>query len=120
MGLAHWCCRLDEVEGIYNIYDDDCVFFQKRDTNSLSASSLQTWQVAPLCNGKVKVINVGTGNTMSFGPWLYDSETKLLKSDTGRWAMNKKRKGLRLEAKVKYLKNTTTPWKRFQWNIVKV
>ena len=97
-----------------------CFFLQKRDTSSLSASSLQTWQVAPLCNGKVKVINVGTGNTMSFGPWLYDSETKLLKSDTGRWAMNKKRKGLRLEAKVKYLKNTTTPWKRFQWNIVKV
>merc|ERR1712083_1254627 len=113
------------IESVFDssvIADDGSgtLVLQKRDTSSLSASSLQTWQVAPLCNGKVKVFNVGTGNTMSFGPWFYDSETKLLKSDTGRWAMNKKRKGLRLEAKVKYLKNTTTPWKRFQWNIVKV
>ena len=33
---------------------------QRPDTSSLSPSSLQKWQVAPLCNGKYKVINVGT------------------------------------------------------------
>ena len=66
------------------------------------------------------MINVGTGNPMSFGPWTYDSENKLLKSENGLWAWNKKRKGLRLASKVKYLKNTTTPWKRFQWNIVQI
>jgi len=89
---------------------------KRRDTSS----SLQRWQVAPLCNGKFKVINVGTGIPASFGPWTYDSENKLLQSDDGLWAWNKKRKRLRLDAKVKYLKGTTTPWKRFQWNIVQV
>merc|ERR1712210_72010 len=71
-------------------------------------------------SGKFKVINVGTGNPMSFGPWTYDSENKLLESENGLWAWNRKRKGLRLAAKVKYLKNTTSPWKRFQWNIVQI
>ena len=69
---------------------------------------------------ELKVINVGTGNVMSFGPWTYDSENKLLQSADGLWAWNRKRKGLRFNAKVRYLKNTTTPWKRFQWNIVQV
>merc|ERR1712192_362319 len=40
---------------------------QKRDTSDLSASSMQTWQYAPLCNGKFRVINVGTGNPLSSG-----------------------------------------------------
>ena len=96
------------------------IVLQRPATSSLSSSSLQRWQVAPLCNGKFKVINVGTGNPMSFGPWTYDSENKLLKSENGLWAWNRKRKGLRFAAKVKYLKNTTTPWKRFQWNIVQI
>ena len=30
---------------------------QRPDTSSLSSSSLQRWQVAPLCNGKYKVVN---------------------------------------------------------------
>ena len=32
---------------------------QKRDSSSLSASSLQKWQAAPLCNGKFKVVKLG-------------------------------------------------------------
>ena len=32
---------------------------QKRDSSSLSASSLQKWQAAPLCNGKFKVGKLG-------------------------------------------------------------
>ena len=32
---------------------------QKRDSSSLSASSLQKWQAAPLCNGKFKVVSLG-------------------------------------------------------------
>ena len=32
---------------------------QKRDSSSLSASSLQKWQAAPLCNGKFKVVKFG-------------------------------------------------------------
>ena len=68
----------------------------------------------------LKVINVGTGNVMSSGPWTYDSENKLLQSADGLWAWNMKRKGLRFNAKVRYLKDKTTPWKRFQWNIVQV
>ena len=68
----------------------------------------------------MKVINVGTGNAMSSGPWTYNSENKLLQSADGLWAWNMKRKGLRFNAKVRYLKDKTTPWKRFQWNIVQV
>ena len=34
------------------------LLLQKRDSSSLSASSLQKWQAAPLCNGKFKVILV--------------------------------------------------------------
>ena len=30
---------------------------QRPDTSSLSSSSLQKWQVAPLCDGKYKVVN---------------------------------------------------------------
>merc|ERR1711963_1355281 len=113
------------VENLYDLSvmaDDGSgkLVLQRPDTSSLSPSSLQKWQVAPLCNGKYKVINVGTGNAMSFGPWTYDSENKLLQSVDGLWAWNMKRKGLRLDKKVKYLKNKTTPWKRFQWNIVQV
>ena len=66
------------------------------------------------------MINVATGNPMGFGPWTYNPETKLLKSENGLWAWNRKRKGLMLDAKVKYLKNSTTPWMRFQWNIVQI
>jgi len=113
------------VENLYDLSvlaDDGSgkLVLQRPDTSSLSSSSLQKWQVAPLCNGKYKVINVGTGNVMSSGPWTYDSENKLLQSADGLWAWNMKRKGLRFNAKVRYLKNTTTPWKRFQWNIVQV
>merc|ERR1712179_206647 len=113
------------VENLYDfsvMADDGSgkLVLQRPDTSSLSSSSLQRWQVAPLCNGKFKVINVGTGNPMSFGPWTYDSENKLLESENGLWAWNRKRKGLRLAAKVKYLKNTTTPWMRFQWNVVQI
>ena len=32
---------------------------QKLDSSSLSASSLQKWQAAPLCNGKFKVVKLG-------------------------------------------------------------
>ena len=39
------------------------ILLQRPDTSSLTSSSLQRWQVAPLCNGKFKVINVG--NLMS-------------------------------------------------------
>merc|ERR1712083_669824 len=59
---------------------------KKRNTSDLSTSSLQTWQYAPLCNGKFKIINVGTGNTLSSGPWTYDPESKLLQAATGSWA----------------------------------
>ena len=45
------------------------IVLQRPDTSSLSSSSLQRWQVAPLCNGKFKVVNVGNGNLMSF-VWL--------------------------------------------------
>merc|ERR1711902_164925 len=93
---------------------------QKRDSSSLSASSLQKWQAAPLCNGKFKVINVGTGNAMSSGPWLYDPENKLLKSETGRWARAARKRKLKMERKVRYLKGTKTPWNWFQWDIVQV
>merc|ERR1711962_1347562 len=113
------------VENLYDLSvmaDDGSgkLVLQRPDTSSLSSSSLQRWQVAPLCNGKYKVINIGTGNAMSFGPWTYDPENKLLQSADGLWAWNSRRKGLRFNAKVRYLKNTTTPWKRFQWNIVQV
>merc|ERR1712106_101523 len=81
---------------------------QKRDTSDLSASSLQTWQYALLCNGKVRVINVGTGNALSSGPWTYDPESKLLQSDSGRWARSiKKKHELKMETRVRYLKGTT-------------
>merc|ERR1712223_2251921 len=93
---------------------------QKRDSSSLSASSLQKWQAAPLCNGKFKVINVGTGNAMSSGPWLYNPETKLLKSETGRWARAARKRKLKLAKKVRYIKGTNTPWNWFQWDIVQV
>merc|ERR1712083_176637 len=93
---------------------------QKRDTSNLSASSLQTWQYAPLCNGKFKVINVGTGSTLSSGPWTYDPESKLLQAETGSWARSIKKHKLRMEQRVRYIKGTTTPWKWFQWNIVQV
>lgn len=45
------------------------IVLQRPDTSSLSSSSLQRWQVAPLCNGKFKVVNVGNGSLMSF-VWL--------------------------------------------------
>jgi len=93
---------------------------QKRDSSSLSASSLQKWQAAPLCNGKFKVINVGTGKAMRFGPWLYDPETKLLKSETGRWARAARKRKLKMAKKVRYMKGTNTPWNWFQWDIVQV
>ena len=32
---------------------------QKLDSSNLSASSLQKWQAAPLCNGKFKVVKFG-------------------------------------------------------------
>merc|ERR1712108_83994 len=75
---------------------------------------------SPTCNGKVRVINVGTGNPLSSGPWTYDPESKLLQSDSGRWARSIKKHKLRMEGRVRYLKGTTTPWRWFQWNIVKV
>ena len=77
MALAHWCCRWDQDGDIVNAGDvADCddddsavmlmlsVMFlmQKLDSSSLSASSLQKWQAAPLCNGKFKVIKLGNGN----------------------------------------------------------
>ena len=31
---------------------------QKLDSSNLSASSLQKWQAAPLCNGKFKVVKL--------------------------------------------------------------
>merc|ERR1712223_22168 len=93
---------------------------QKRDSSSLSASSLQKWQAAPLCNGKFKGINVGTGNAMSSGPWLYDPETKLLKSKTGRWARAARKRKLKMEGRVMYLANSDMPWKWYQWDIVQV
>ena len=98
---------------------------QQRDTSDLSASSLQTWQYAPLCNGRVKIINVGTGNPLSSGPWRYEPESKLLQAETGRWARSIKRHKLRMESRVRYVldeegETTTTPWKWFQWNIVQV
>ena len=46
------------------------IVLQRPDTSSLSSSSLQRWQVAPLCNGKFKVVNVGTVNLMRF-VWLF-------------------------------------------------
>ena len=45
------------------------IVLQRPDTSSLTSSSLQRWQVAPLCNGKFKVINVG--NLMSFVWFFY-------------------------------------------------
>ena len=107
---------------LYVIADDGSgtAVLQKRDTSDLSASSLQTWQYAPLCNGKVQVVNIGTGNPLSSGPWTYDPESKLLQSDSGRWARSIKKHKLRMEGRVRYLKGTTTPWRWFQWNIVKV
>ena len=48
------------------------IVLQRPDTSSLTSSSLQRWQVAPLCNGKFKVINVG--NLMSF-VWFFLSVT---------------------------------------------
>ena len=69
MALAHWCCRWDQVG------DGDDVklvmlimlimtmtvmlFLQKLDSSNLSASSMQKWQAAPLCNGKFKVVKFG-------------------------------------------------------------
>ena len=48
---------------------------QKRDSSSLSASSLQKWQAAPLCNGKFKVIKLGTGNKKFYlSVFLFDWE----------------------------------------------
>merc|ERR1712198_514149 len=107
---------------LYVIADDGSgtAVLQKRDTSDLSDSSLQTWQYAPLCNGKVQVINVGTGNPLSSGPWTYDPESKLLQSDSGRWARSIRKHKLKMDKTVRYLKGTTTPWRWFQWNIVKV
>ena len=113
---------IQNVRDSYVMADDGSgqTVLQKRDTSDLSASSLQTWQYAPLCNGKFKVINVGTGNPLSSGPWLYDPESKLLQSETGSWARSIKKHKLRMEQRVRYLKGTTTPWKWFQWDMFKV
>ena len=35
------------------------LFLQKLDSSNLSASSMQKWQAAPLCNGKFKVVKLG-------------------------------------------------------------
>ena len=75
MALVHWCCRWDQDGDIVNAGDvADCedddsavmlmlmlsVMFlmQKLDSSNLSASSLQKWQAAPLCNGKFKVVKL--------------------------------------------------------------
>ena len=39
---------------------------QRPDTSSLSSSSLQRWQVAPLCDGKYKVVNYSNYKFMLF------------------------------------------------------
>merc|ERR1719450_424633 len=114
---------IQNVRDSYVMADDGSgtTVLQKRDTSDLSASSLQTWQYAPLCNGKFKVVNVGTGNPLSSGPWMYDPESKLMQSETGRYARSNKR-GHRfsMDKRVRYLKGTTTPWKWFQWDLFQV
>merc|ERR1719450_829633 len=114
---------IQNVRDSYVMADDGSgtTVLQKRDTSDLSASSLQTWQYAPLCNGKFKVVNVGTGNPLSSGPWMYDPESKLLQAETGRYARSNKR-GHRfsMDKRVRYLKGTTTPWKWFQWDLFQV
>ena len=90
---------IQNVRDSYVIADDGSgeTVLQQRDTSDLSASSLQTWQYAPLCNGRVKIINVGTGNPLSSGPWRYEPESKLLLAETGRWARSIKRHKLKME-----------------------
>ena len=71
---VHWCCRWDQdgdgvnAGDVADCDDDDSAvmlmlsvmfLMQKRDSSSLSASSLQKWQAAPLCNGKFKVVKFG-------------------------------------------------------------
>ena len=52
MNIAYWWPHYyDEDDN-----DKDGFLLQKPDTSSLSSSSLQMWKVAPLCNGKLKVI----------------------------------------------------------------
>jgi len=114
---------IQNVRDSYVMADDGSgtTVLQKRDTSDLSASSLQTWQYAPLCNGKFKVVNVGTGNPLSSGPWKYDPESKVLQAETGSYARSIRRgHKFTLEKRVRYLKGTTTPWKWFQWDLFQV
>ena len=91
----------------------------------------QEWMAAPLCNGAVKVINVGTGRLMVSGPkdtwtsgpmdeWTYNSESKVIQAEDGRYVRSTKKGKLKITKRMRYLKGTETPWRWFQWNIVLV
>merc|ERR1712210_349536 len=90
-----------------------------------------TTTLAPLCNGAVKVINVGTGRLMVSGPkdtwtsgpmdeWTYNSESKVIQAEDGRYVRSTKKGKLKITKRMRYLKGTETPWRWFQWNIVLV
>merc|ERR550532_2052568 len=97
----------------------------------LQGELTQEWMAAPLCNGAVKVINVGTGRLMVSGPkdtwtsgpmdqWTYNLESKVIQAEDGRYVRSTKKGKLKISKKLRYLKGTETPWRWFQWNIVHV
>merc|ERR1712051_389149 len=65
----------------------------------------------------------GPKDTWTSGPmdeWTYNSESKVIQAEDGRYVRSTKKGKLKITKRMRYLKGTETPWRWFQWNIVLV